>query len=167
MKTSILAPIVATLLLALSGCQTDATSTAPQGKVVVNYDHPEKFTDVESSYSNGTQQGYLDNLTRYLQVKAGPYLKADQTLTITFSDVDMAGALGMNARANQTRVVRSSTPVILKFSYAVTDGAGKVVKQGNEELVNHFPNTQMGTNRNDPLFHEKEMLESWARSTLK
>jgi hypothetical protein len=165
MKRSVLAPVLATLLLLCSGCQT--SSTTPRGKVVVNYDHPENFTDVESGYSTGTEKGYLDDLSRYLQATAGAYLPADQTLTMTFTDIDMAGKVGVNARASGMRVVRSNYPVRLKFSYTLTDAAGKVLKQGNEELVNQFPGTQTGMNRNDPLFHEKEELNSWIRSTLR
>lgn len=165
MKKLILAPLAAALLLLVAACET--ASSTPHGKVVVNYDHPEKFTDVESSYSNGTQMGYLEDLTRFLQAKAGPKLKADETLTMTFTDIDMAGVIGMNARASQTRVIRSNYPVRLNFSYTVTDGTGKVVKQGTEELVNNFPATQTGINRNDPLFHEKDELDSWIRSKLR
>jgi hypothetical protein len=167
MKKILPAAVLAALVLAWAGCETTAMTQSPQGHVVVNYDHPEKFTDLKSSADGGTEPGYLDSLRNFLVTEAGKYLQPDQTLTMTFTDIDMAGEIGMNVRNSDVRVLKPSYPLRLNFSYTLSDASGKVLKEGKEELVEAFPNVQMGPDRGDPLFHEKTKLADWLRKTLK
>ncbi len=56
----------------------------------------------------------------------------------------------------------------MKFTYAITDEAGAVVKEGTENLsdVNYLQNIGI-VGRNDPLYHDLTMLRDWLRKTLK
>ena len=155
--------LFAALVLAWAGCQSQPA--APHGKTVVNYLTPEKFTDVKSTFSGPTDQGYLDALRDHLITQAANYIPAGQTLTLTFTDIDMAGDI--DPRLRDTRVIRSIYPVRLNFSWAVTDASGKVLKEGKEELVDVFPSAEMGYNRGDPLFSEKTEMDNWMRKHLR
>jgi hypothetical protein len=164
MKTTFALSFLAVLALVGAGCQSQPAG--PHGKVVVNFDQPEKFTDVKTTMSGGTEQGYLDSLRQYLEDRAGPYVPVNQTLTVTFTDIDMAGDI-RPTRTGDVRVVKSIYPPRLNFSFTLTDAGGKVVKEGTEKLVNTFPETTTGIGRDDVLFYEKDLLSDWMRKTLR
>ena len=166
MKKILPASLLALLAFAGFG-SVSALAKSPQGHVIVNYVQPEKFTDLKYSSNGGTEPGFLDSLRDFLVTEAGKYLQPDQTLTMTITDIDMAGEIGMNVRNSDVRVMKTSYPLRIDFSYTLTDGTGKVLKQGKEDLTEAFPATQMGPNRGDPLFYEKTKLGDWLRSTLK
>lgn len=152
----------ATLALAWAGCQTQP---GPHGTVVVNFDHPENFADFRSEASATTSETYQKDLRRHLEVWAGRRVPVGQTLTMNFTDIDMAGDLGPMAR--ETRVLRPIYPLRLKFTWSVTDASGKVVKEGTENRVNDFTSLQVGYDRSDPLFHEKTELDEWISRNLR
>jgi len=153
--------LAAALALAWAGCQSSPQK--PHGTVVVNYVHPESFTDMRSVFNGPTDQAYLDDLRDYIETWAGRRLREGLTLTMTFTDIDMAGEI--NPRATDMRVISSFYPLRIKFSWVVTDASGKALKEGKEELVNVFPGAQTGFDRNDPLFHEKDAMDEWISKT--
>jgi hypothetical protein len=165
MKTSLPLSFFAALILALCGCES-APATGPHGKVVVNFDHPENFTDVKASYGGSTDQGYLDVIRLHLENRAGPLVPVDRTLTVTFTDIDLAGDI-RPTRTGDVRIVKNIYPPRMNFRFSLTDASGKVVKEGTEKLVNLFPEMQTGIGRDEMLFYEKEMLNDWARKTLR
>lgn len=154
--------VLAALGLVGVGCQTNSGS---HGTVVVNYDHPEKFTDFKSDYSRPTSQVYMDDLREYLQHRAGRLIPAGETLTLNFTDIDMAGDI--TPMASSVRVQRPIYPLKINFTWVITDAGGKIVTQGTEKLVNAFAGSQMGFDRDDPLFHEKAQMDDWIRHTLR
>lgn len=152
---------LAALALAWAGCQSQPAK--PQGKVIVNYVQPENFTDLRSDFNAPTDQAYLDDFRDYIEMWAGKRLREGLTLTLTFTDIDMAGEI--NPRMQPMRTLGSLHPVRLKFTWVVTDASGKVLKDGQEELVNVFASDQTGFDRNDPLFHEKDAMDDWISRT--
>lgn len=152
---------LAALALAWAGCQSQPAK--PQGKVIVNYVQPENFTDLRSDFNAPTDQAYLDDFRDYIEMWAGKRLREGLTLTLTFTDIDMAGEI--NPRPQDARVISSFYPLRIKFSWVVTDAGGQVLKDGREELVNVFPGDQTGFDRSDPLFHEKDAMDEWISKT--
>ncbi len=154
--------LLAAIALAWGGCQTEST---PHGTVVVNYDHPENYTDFKSNFREPTSQAYMDDLRHHLVVWAAKSLPVGQTLTITFTEIDMAGEI--KPSQDTLRINRALYPLKLDFTWVITDASGKVVKQGKENIVNLFTGAQTGYDRNDPLFHEKDQMDDWVRQTLR
>jgi hypothetical protein len=167
MKTTRLLPLFAILLLT-AGCQTLAP-VPNDGRVTVTFDQPDKFTDAKSRYNGDTDQGYLDNLKRYIDGTAREYLADGQRLTIKFTDIDMAGDFQPGRpRMGDIRVVRAIYPPRLKFSYTVTDAAGQTVSQGDENLTDmNFQSRYRSPGDSDPVFYEKAMLADWMSSKLR
>jgi len=161
MKKLLALTLIATLGLAWAGCQSQPAK--PQGKVIVTYVHPEGFTDMRSTFNGPTDAYYLDDFREYVETWAGRRLREGLTLTLTFTDIDMAGEI--NPRPQNARVISSFYPLRIKFSWVVTDASGKVLKEAKEELVNVFPGDQTGFDRNDPLFHEKDAMDEWISKT--
>ncbi|HQF39617.1 MAG TPA: DUF3016 domain-containing protein [Opitutaceae bacterium] len=151
--------------------QTARAQDAAPSKATVTFENPERFTDVKDSIS-GTDKGrdhYLKLIRMAVEEQAKALLPAGQKLAITFTDIDLAGDYLPSMAANQDiRVMKDIYMPRMKFTYAITDEAGAVVKEGTENLsdVNYLQNIGI-VGRNDPLYHDLTMLRDWLRKTLK
>ena len=139
--------------------------------VEVIFDHPEKFTDVKDS-SMGSEKGrdnYLALFKEYLQERAPRHLSDGQTLTITFTDIDLAGDFEpwRGPDFSDVRIVKEIYPPRLNFAYKLVDASGVVVKEGQEKLLEMgFQMTGSMIDAQDSLRYEKAMLDNWLRDKL-
>ena len=143
---------------------------APASRVQVEYVDPEKFTDVKDDYF-GSEKGrdnYLDQLKEYIEQRAAKRLPAGQTLTVTVTDIDMAGDFEpwRGPRFNDVRIVKDIYPPRIDLSYKITDAEGKVVSEGKRELRDLSFMMNLSIDRQDPLRHEKNLLDDWMRRDL-
>jgi hypothetical protein len=165
MKT--LRPLLTALLaLSAAGGLVAKGADHPNPRVEVNYHEPERFTDARDSYmGSNTDAGYLSELKDYLAWRARYSIAADQKLTITFTDVDLAGDFepwrGM--RWSDIRVVKPLYPSRLKFSFTLTDATGAVIKSGERELAD-LNLVRLPSLMPDPLRFEKGLLDDWMRA---
>jgi hypothetical protein len=140
--------------------------------VDVNFDHPEKFTDVKDSYMD-TDKGRdstLQLFKEYLQERAPRFLTDGQTLAITFTDIDLAGEFEPQRGPdfNNVRIIKDIYPPRLTFTYKLTDASGVVLKEGQEKLVDlSFQMSATVIDNNDPLHYEKSMLRDWLNHQFK
>ena len=151
--------------------QTARAQDAAPGNATVTFENPEKFTDVKDSIS-GTDKGrdyYLKLIRTTVEEQAKALLPAGQKLAITFTDIDLAGDYLPSMAANQDiRVIKDIYMPRMKFTYAITDATGAVVKEGKENLSDMtFMQNLNIAGRNDPLFYDLTMLRDWLRKTLK
>ena len=171
MKPNLSLMFSAALLAATLGYAADAPSENAQ-RVQVQFDHPENFTDLKDSYmaTDKGRESYMEMFKDYLQQNASKRLPEGQKLSITFTDIDMAGDFEpwRGASASDVRIVKAIYIPRLKFTYRITDAAGAVVKEGKAELSDmNFQNNLVGTfNSSDPLRYEKHMLDDWMRDEL-
>ncbi|PTY08778.1 DUF3016 domain-containing protein [Opitutaceae bacterium EW11] len=171
MKTK-LTLLLAVLALA-GGLRAADSDTSKADRVDVQFQNPEKFTDVKDTYM-GTDRGrdaYLEMFKEYLQSRAPRYLADGQKLTITFTDIDMAGDFEpqRGPSAQDIRILKAIYPPRLKFNYRVTDAQGAVVKEGSETLTNLDYQNDIGTSldRSDSLRYEKRLLDDWMSRELR
>ena len=166
MKTARLLPLLTAFLL-IAGCQTSAPVPS-DGRITVTFDQPDKFTDVKSSYQGSTDQGYLEDLRRYIDHTARGYLAEGQRLAIKFTDIDMAGDFQPGRPGlSDVRLMKAIYMPRLKFSYTVTDADGKTVSSGDENLTDMNYASRMRMNNSDALFYEKSLLTDWMSAKLK
>ena len=144
-------------------------ATAPatsNTRVAVIFDHPEKFTDVKDAFM-GTEKGrdtILAHFKEFLEQRAPRYLADGQLLTITFTDIDLAGDFEPYHGPNFTdvRIVKDIYPPRLNFTYKLVDASGAVLKEGQEKLVDmNFQMTIRPSDAQDSIHYEKAMLDSW------
>jgi hypothetical protein len=145
-----------------------AAPAAPNTHVEVIFDHPEKFTDVKDSdfASEKGRDSYLSTLKDFINERAPRHLAEGQTLTLTFSDIDMAGDFEpwRGPDFSHVRIVKDIYPPRMTFTYKLVDAGGAIVKEGEEKLINMaFQMTASPINAQDPLRYEKEMLDNWLR----
>lgn len=159
---------------AVAGRLLAAEPARPLAKVEVEFSHPEKFTDVKESASDfENERGggeYLPLLKEHLLHRAQILLPAGQTLTVTFSDIDLAGDFEPwhGPQFDQVRILKDLYVPRLTFRFTLADASGKVLKEGERKLVDLAYQMRMTSGfRSDSLRYEKEMLSDWLRSEFK
>jgi Protein of unknown function (DUF3016) len=168
MKTSHLVAALCGLLLAGSG-RLLAAATDVRTEVV--YDHPEKFTDVRDS-SMPTDQGsasILSDLRDYLVREGRLYVPAGCKLTITFTDIDLAGDFEpwRGPQFDNVRIIKTIYPPHFKFSYTLADAGGRVLRAGQEDILDDAFELRVSLDHNDPLHYEKDILRDWMRRQMR
>jgi Protein of unknown function (DUF3016) len=155
--------------LAASALYATAANTA--SRTDVTFDHPENFTDVKDR-ALPTDKGrdeILSNIRGFIVDRADRILPEGYSLRMTFTDVDLAGDFEpqRGARWDDVRIVKAIYPPAFKFTFAVMDSSGKVVKQGSESMRDMTFDTRITIDRGDALHYEKDFLDDWLRSNLR
>lgn len=136
-------------------------------RITIVYENSLEFTDFKDSYHSNERMvaGLEEEFNRYLKRTAAGILPEGQSLTITFTDIDMAGDFepwrGLDA--HDIRIIKPIYPPRIKFTYTVTDAGGAVVQEGEERLSDLSFQITLGINRNDVFFYEQELMRSWMR----
>ena len=169
MKKTMLAA-AALLSLCLVARANDNTP-APSARAVVTFENPERFTDVKDSQT-GTEKGrdhYLKEIRTLVEEEASHLLPEGRKLTLTFTDIDLAGDyLPSMPLGRDVRVMKDIYMPRMKFTFTITDAAGAVVKEGSERLTDmNYLQTAGIVNRGEPLFYDKAMLRDWLRRSLR
>ena len=163
------------LLLGLSaGGALLAAETKPASPVTVVFAHPEKFTDVrdnQSDFDNELgREHYLPLLQEFLQQQGASRLAPGQLLTITFSDIDLAGDFEpwRGVQFSDVRIVKDIYFPRLTFTFKLTGANGQVLKEGERKLQDMGFQMRLTRGfRDDPLRYEKDMLDDWLRDELR
>jgi len=168
MKTTNLLRFLLASLLAL------AAGRAFAANVEIQFSHPENFTDVKESYSDSANErggaNYLPQIKALMVRQAGALLSAGQKLTVTFTDIDLAGDFEpwLGAQFDDIRIVKAIYLPRLTFNFTLTDADGKVLKEGERRLVDlGFQTRITRAFASDPLRYEKDMLTDWVRQELR
>lgn len=147
-----------------------AAPAAPAGRVEVVFDHPENFTDIKDQYqpTDKGMQAIMDQIRDYIVDRASPMIPAGYRFRITFTDIDLAGEFEpwRGPRWDMVRIIRPVYPPAFKFTYAVTDPSGKVVRQGSEFVRDLSFQFRTVLDTTDALRYEKQLLNDWIRFNL-
>jgi hypothetical protein len=168
MKISRLLAALGGLLVAGVGAAHAATTPA---RAEVIYDHPEKFTDVKDGFmpSDKGSAAILATLRDYLQQQARYFVPEGCLLTLTFTDIDLAGDFEpwRGPAFEDVRIVRDIYPPHFKFHFTLADATGRVVRDGQEDLLDLGFGSRVTLDHQDPLRYEKEILKDWMRRQLR
>jgi hypothetical protein len=147
----------------------DGTAKKSVYRTDVTFFEPEKFTDANDS-SSGSEKGrsaILDQLKTYLQQRAQDYVADGQKLTITVTDVDLAGEFEpwRVGALQDVRIVKDIYPPRINLSFKLVNANGETIKSGERQLRDlSVQITTTVVNANDPLRYEKAMLDEWLRA---
>ncbi len=158
-------------LLGLAAPALNATAANTASRIDVAFDHPENFTDVKDRAlpTDKGRDNILSNIRTFIVERADRILPEGYSLKMTFTDIDLAGEFEpqRGAQWDDVRIVKAIYPPAFKFSYAVTDPSGRIVKQGSENIRDMTFDTRITFDRGDPLHYEKDTLDDWMRSNLR
>jgi len=167
MKTPLRA--IACLGLAAAASALAAPAAEPP-RVEVTFDHPERFTDIKDAYvpSDRGEQALLEQIRAFIVSRATPMVPEGFRLAMTFSDIDLAGEYEpwRGPEWDMVRIIRPVYPPAFRFTFAVTDRSGKVVRQGSEFLRDVSFQYRSVFDESDGLRYEKAALEDWLRFHL-
>ncbi|MBI5382086.1 MAG: DUF3016 domain-containing protein [Opitutae bacterium] len=148
-----------------------AAEAKPAPRVTVVFDHPENFTDVKQDFV-GTERGRDDNLAMirsFLEERGEELLPAGQKLTLTFTDIDLAGDYNewRGPSWQDVRVVKDLYPPRFVFTFKLIDADGRVLKQDKVDLLDMAFMMRRTTGQQESLHYEKDILGDWLRATVK
>ena len=167
MKTK-LAMRALTAVLLTTSCLFAANPSA-DSRIEVVFDHPENFTDLKDSEfpNDRVREAYVKDLKEHLESRASRYVGEGQKLSVTITDVDMAGAFEpwRGPQFSEVRIVKDIYPPRINLSFKLTDANGMVIKEDKRQLRNmSFQMTPTFAFHNDQLRYEKELLDDWLRA---
>jgi DUF3016 family protein len=172
MKTKVLWCLAAFSAAGALGFAAD-TPSDNSARVTVDFSHPDKFTDANDSAAgrDASNSSYLPMLKEYVQKVAPRYLGPGEKLSVTFTDIDLAGEYEpwRSSSIRDARIVKAIYPPRLKFDYVVTDASNTVVKSGHASIsdMNFQMDVTNAINHDDPLRYEKRLFDSWLTSELR
>jgi len=153
------------LAQAILPTQSDVDRGKP--KLTVNFPHWETYTDIEDGpYDDpGKKMHILEELRRTFYDLAGSYLPKGEHLTLTFTDVDLAGQYNAGRPG---RTMKTIYPPRLIFLYELTGPDGKVIKSGwadrKDDLF--WEKRLISVQQLDPRYFERVVLYDWMREVL-
>ncbi|HEY0588483.1 MAG TPA: DUF3016 domain-containing protein [Pseudoduganella sp.] len=150
--------IAAALLLAAAGA-------ASAGGVTVKYQEPDKFSDVP--FFEPDRDQVLKELTTHFD-QLGKQLPANQQLTITVTDIDLAGRVEPRRRSmHDIRILRGGADwPTMELQYSLQQD-GKVIASGTDRLSNMMYLDRLNHYAGgDSLRYEKPMLDEWFKKTF-
>lgn len=150
-------------LLALGGLAATGFAAGNANRVEVKFAEPEKFADVRRDATTaGYDAAYLGELVTFLERQVPARVVADGRLTITFTDIDLAGEFEpwREGRWADVRIVKPLYPARLHFRFVLTDASGAVIRSGERELSD-LTFTRLPGLAPDRLRFEKGLLDDW------
>jgi len=150
--------IAAALLLAAAGA-------ASAGGVTVKYQDPDKFTDVPFWEQDRDQ--VLKELTTHFDYLA-KQLPANQQLSITVTDIDLAGRVEPRRRSlHDLRILRGGADwPMMELQYTLEQD-GKVIASGSDRLSNMMYLERLNRyTGSDSLRYEKPMVDEWFKKNF-
>ena len=176
-----LIPMKAFLLLTIGFCAAAAnvswaaeTAVAPESRVTVSYDSPEKFTDFNTTgFGSATDRDlkYLTGVfTAHIEKLAKPLIAPDDRLEITFKDIDLAGRFEPEhgARMQDVRILRDITYPRMNLVFRLLGPDGHVIAEGERKLtnLNYHLTLQMPT-ADSEFKYDKALLTDWMNAEFK
>jgi hypothetical protein len=166
-------PILIGALAGLAAMSAVVAAEAPaktNARVEVIFSSPEKFTDVRDSYtaSDRGRDGILDQLRDFLVSRADKYVSPGEKLTVTFTDIDLAGDFEpwRGADGMDIRIVKDIYPPKMDLEFKLTGADGAVVKEGRRQLRDLAFMSKLSINRSDMLRFEKALLDDWLKDDI-
>ena len=158
--------LISTLMLVWAGLGRLMAFDNSGPRVEVKYFEPEHFTDVRDGYPEGTAKGrdaMLADLKSYLVKRAVKFVGPGQKLTITITDVDLAGDFEpwRGPQWDDIRVVKDIYPPAIELSFQLKDADGNIVSSGKRTLRDLAFMMKLSIDNSDPLRHEKALLDDW------
>lgn len=162
---------VAAGAVSLTSSLRAASNEKALSRTEVTFFEPEHFTDARDNNDTDKGRDYiLGELKRHLEERAQTYIPEGAKLSVTITDVDLAGQFEpwRGPAAADVRIVKEIYPPRIKLSFRLTDANGDVTKQGDRELANmNFLMTAAPTLISDPYRHDKALIDDWLRTEFR
>jgi hypothetical protein len=138
------------------------------GPVAVTWNDPATFTELRLSGNRWEAErgDWVRQLAQYLRKSAAKQLQPGETLQVNIDDVTRAGQYEpwRGPQMRDVRILRDRYPPRLTLTYTLRASGGQVLAQGQSKLSDlGFMMGSSPLNQNDPLRHEKRLIDGWTR----
>lgn len=152
-------------LFASAALMAMLVSPAFAGEAKVNWQQPEKFTDIRpgNETRDGFQTRVFSNFSQMFSELAKKLPDGFQ-LEVTVTDLDLAGDVnGVSAmRARDIRIIKELYWPRMSFSYTLKDANNSIVASGKEDLKDMNFMSRIGiASGNSSFNYEETMLRDW------
>lgn len=155
-----------TLRKTKSGTTNAATNSGTKDNVTVTFEDPDNFTDAAEDFPGETSSYYLNELRDCVQKEAALRLPAGSKLTVTFTDIDLAGMI--RPERNNVRFMTSTTIPRAQLRFQLIGADGQVLQEGERKLSDMNYQMSIGLiGRSEPLYYDKELLKDWIAKEFK
>lgn len=153
---------------AIAGVRAADEKAAPRTEVV--FADPDKFMDAADG-PRGTdirRDSNLEEIRSYLIERAQRHVPVGSKLTITVTDVDLAGEVEpWHARAQDVRIIRDIYAPKIDLTFRLTDASGAVVKEGKRHLTDPTFHMNLNMNPSETRVYERRLLDDWLRDEFR
>ena len=141
------------------------------GPVAVSWSEPAGFTEIRYSRNRyeAARGDWVRSLARHLADRAARVMAPGERLEVEITDIQRAGQYEPVAgRLDQVRMVRDIYPPRIELRYTRYDASGAPVDSGERELtdIGFLAHSAHALHSQDPLRHEKRLLDQWIRHDL-
>lgn len=144
-----------------------AATPQTSSRAEVTFSDPDKFTDASEGPrgSDIRRDVVLDEIKSYIQDRANRFVPEGQKLSVTITDIDLAGEVEpWRTRSQDVRIVKEIYMPRIDLNFKLTDSSGAVIKEGQRHLSDmNFMQKLNPIDRNDPRVHEKALIDDWLR----
>jgi hypothetical protein len=132
--------------------------------VTVIFKDPANFTDVRENGRPWNSESYLEVLRADVEQAAAARLARGQRLTITFTDIDLAGETRFN-QPEQIRIMTTLEVPRATLTFQLIDAEGRILKAGTRELQDLDYLRQAGRpDSRNPLYYDRQLLRHWLQA---
>jgi hypothetical protein len=154
---------------ALCGLLLSFSSFGQDAPVQVEYLQPDLFADVGNQRFSDERMraAYLGELRRHVAQRASKLLATGELLSVSITEVDMAGEFESWRPPPGARIVMDIYPPRIDLTFRLAGGDGKLIREGERKLRD--PAFLLGANDypDDPLRYEKALIDRWLELELK
>jgi hypothetical protein len=144
------------------------------GQIVAEFEDVDNYTDFSISglSEEKTLKIFQSELESELEIFARKYVSEGNTLTLVFTDIDMAGDIQpwRNRHNADIRYIERVYPPRLAFRYKLEDSEGTVIAEGEEsisDLAFDFSVIAPIKTQYMSFFYETNLLGDWIRKTMR
>ena len=161
--------VCASLACAVLGAGAATAPGAPVrfDNVEISYRDPAQFTEIRRNPAE--RSDWLDELSAYTAKRAARMLAPGERLSVTITDVQLAGMFEPWRHGNlaNVRIVRETTPPRIALSFRIESAQGETLKQGERQLHDVAFLTRTSRHRYEPLGYEKNLIDDWLARELR
>lgn len=144
-----------------------AADSPASSAVTVTYAHPENFSAMRTAppSERSDVENNLAVLKRYIEKRAARVLAPGQHLSITITEVALAGQYEPwpNSPRGWMRVIRSMYPPRMQLDFTLRGADGKVLRHGSRTLTGLGFMGSANIQDSDPVRYTKAMVDRWLR----
>lgn len=155
--------IPALLLIAVAGAAAPTADAAEKPRVSVDWTDPAKFSEMQnrSTFNQTNPQVWLGEFASTIRRHAPRVLKTGQSLSVTITDVTLAGSVRSGPTAGGVRVVGPNSPPDIKLRFTLTGADGKVIDSGDRDIGGPGFMSPNFPDNGESYRYEKRALTDW------